>query len=83
MIKELQQLKATGTNTKNSRFGSALCSPGDINKDGALGKYSNLFMCGIVTKGVGAVRCNRGPSQMSMFASTYLHGTHFPKLHLQ
>jgi hypothetical protein len=50
MIKELQQLKATGTNTKNSRFGSALCSPGDINKDGAMGKYCNLFMCGIVTK---------------------------------
>jgi len=43
MIKELQQLKATGTNTKNSRFGSAICSPGDINKDGALGKYSNLL----------------------------------------
>jgi hypothetical protein len=56
MIKELQQLKATGTNTKNSRFGSALCSPGDINKDGAMGKYCNLFMCGIVTKGVGALR---------------------------
>ena len=36
MIKELQQLKATGTNTKNSRFGSAICSPGDINKDGAM-----------------------------------------------
>ena len=44
MIKELQQLKATGTNTKNSRFGSAICSPGDINKDGALGKYNNLFV---------------------------------------
>jgi hypothetical protein len=42
MIKELQQLKATGTNTKNSRFGSALCSPGDINKDGAM-RVFNIF----------------------------------------
>ncbi|VDI79795.1 integrin alpha 9 [Mytilus galloprovincialis] len=34
MFKELQQL--SGSNTKNSRFGSAICSPGDINNDGAL-----------------------------------------------